>query len=105
MTLRTRLRSAVRFALLRLRVYDLNSKHALDPYSPEYLYFVQQQKRIALSKSIAHLRPRYILFFPVVLTGILAKAVDLWLANQLIRSLINERDLLEQSRRSDRSTL
>jgi hypothetical protein len=93
--------TVVRAALLRLRIYRVPAGYAADPYSPEYLYLVQQSKRLSLSNSIAHLRPRNILFVPVLLPIILVKAVDLWIANQLIRSLINERDLILQSLRSD----
>jgi hypothetical protein len=73
-----------------------------DPHSPEYLYLIQQSKRLSLANSIARLRPKNILIVPVLLPVILTKAIDLWIANQLIRSLINERDLMEQSRRSDK---
>ncbi len=37
--------------LLRLRVLVLDHEHAHDPFSPEYLYLLQQQKRLDLSKT------------------------------------------------------
>jgi hypothetical protein len=63
---------------------------------------VQQNKRISLSASVARLRPRNVLFLPLIIPIIAVKAVDLWIANQIIRSLINERDLMQQSLRSER---
>ncbi len=96
-----RINSIVRSALLRLRVHRLASKHAADPYSAEYLYLVQQSKRLSLSTSMAWLRPRNFLILPLVLPVILVKAIDLWIANQVIRSLINDRDLIRQSLRPD----
>jgi hypothetical protein len=95
-----RIRLATRWALLRLRIHRLPSKHTADPYSPEYLYLVQQSKRLSLSTSIGRLRPKNLFIFPMIVPIILVKAVDLWIANQVIRSLINERDLIEQSLRS-----
>lgn len=93
-------RNWVRSVLLRLRVYHLGREHAAEPYSPEYLYLVQQAKRLSLSASMARLRPRYLLIMPLVLAVIAVRSFDLWIANQIIRSLINERDLREQSLRS-----
>lgn len=97
-----RMHSAARTALLRLRVHPLAREHATDPYSPEYLYLVQQSKRLSLAASIARLRPRNILAFPVMLPVVAVKTLDLWIANQIIRSLINERDLMEQTLRADK---
>ena len=94
-----RIQLAVRFVLLRLRVHRLADEHAADPFSPEYLYLVQQSKRLSLSTSMARLRPRYLFILPLVLPIIIVKAMDLWIANQVIRSLINERDLIEQTLR------
>jgi len=97
-----RINSVVRSALLRLRVHRLAREHAADPNSAEYLYLVQQSRRLSLSKSIARLRPRNLLILPLLLPVIVVKTVDLWIANQIIRSLINERDLIRQSLRPDR---
>jgi hypothetical protein len=96
-----RINSVVRSVLLKLRVHRLAGEHAADPNSAEYLYLVQQSKRLSLSTSIARLRPRNLLIFPLLLPVIMVKATDLWIANQIIRSLINERDLIEQSLRPD----
>lgn len=92
-----RIDSVVRSALLRLRVHRLAGEHAADPNSAEYLYLVQQSKRLSLSTSMARLRPRNLLLLPWLLPLIMVKATDLWIANQIIRSLINERDLVRQS--------
>ena len=102
MTVGRRINSVVRSALLRLRVHRLAGEHAADPNSAEYLYLVQQSRRLSLSKSIARLRPRNLLILPLLLPVIVVKTVDLWIANQIIRSLINERDLIRQSLRPDR---
>jgi hypothetical protein len=80
----------------------LADEHAADPFSPEYLYLIQQSKRLSLSTSMARLRPRYLFILPLVLPIIIVKAMDLWIANQVIRSLINERDLIEQTLRPNR---
>ena len=90
------IKTAVRHTLLRLRIYPLGHDYNLDPYSPEYLYLAQQRKRLSLSASVSRLRPRYLLISPVILVIIAVKLVDLWIANQIIRSLINERDLMRQ---------
>jgi hypothetical protein len=94
--------SATRFALHRLRVYPLAGRQLVDTNSPEYLYLIQQSRRLSLAASIARLRPRNVLMFPLVLSIVFIKAVDLWITNQIVRSMINERDLMEQSLRSDR---
>jgi hypothetical protein len=96
-----RIDSVARSALLKLRVHRLAGEHAADPNSVEYLYLVQQSKRLSLSTSMARLRPRNVLILPLLLPVIMVKAIDLWIANQIIRSLINERDLIEQSLRAD----
>ena len=95
--MRSRLQAMVRAALLRLRLHRVAGKPVGDPYSPEYLYLVQQSKRLSLATSVARLRPRNLLILPLVVPVILIKTVDLWIANQIIRSLINERDLMRQS--------
>lgn len=95
-------RSWTRAILLRLRVHPLGHEHSAEPYSPEYLYLAQQAKRLALSSTIGRLRPRNLLLFPAIIAVAVARAVDLWIANQIIRSLINERDLREQALRSQR---
>ena len=97
------LNSAVGFALLRLRVHRRVGWPPPDPNSPEYLYLVQQAKRLSLSASIGRLRPGNLLLFPLLLLVIMVKALDIWIANQIIRSLINERDLLDQRLRADRA--
>jgi hypothetical protein len=92
-----RLAGWTRAVLMPIKVHKLPGAHVADPYSPEYLFLVQQSKRLSLSRSIGHLRPRNLPVFPLLLIIILAKAFDLWLANLLVRSLINERDLQQQA--------
>jgi hypothetical protein len=91
----TRLKDKWRNALLRLRVLD--REHAVDPFSPEYLYLVQQERRISLSTTIARLRPRNIPFFPAIIVIAIIKYLDLLITNQIVQSLINERILIRHS--------
>ena len=91
-----------RFCLLKLRRHPGAHAAGLDPHSLAYLYLVQQGKRLSLGSTIGRLRPRNVLLLPVLLPIVLVKLVDLWVANVVIRSLINEHDLLERSRQSDR---
>ena len=90
-----------RFCLLKLRRHPSAFPRGIDPYSPEYLYLVQQSKRVSLSATMARLRPRNIIILPILLLIIGAKVVDLWMATLIIRGLINERDLLEMSGKSE----
>lgn len=83
--------------LLKARIHRLPKEYPLDPQSPEYLYLVQQRKRLSLAASVGRLRPRNALLLPFIGTIVLLKAADLWIANLMIRSLINERDLLRLS--------
>lgn len=80
--------------LLRLRVLVLDHEHAHDPFSPEYLYLLQQQKRLDLSKTLGRLRPANILLFPVILLIAWVRCVDLRITNVIVQSMINERILL-----------
>jgi len=80
--------------LLRLRVLVLDREYAADPYSPEYLYLIQQQKRLSLSRTMGRLRPRNFLAFPVIILIALVKCLDLFVTNQVVQSLINERLLV-----------
>ncbi len=83
--------------LLTARVHRVPGGHALDPQSPEYLYLVQQRKRLSLAASVGRIRPRNLPLLPVIGLIVAAKAVDLWITNEIVRSLVNERDLLRQS--------
>ena len=77
--------------LLMLRVIVLDREYAADPYSPEYLYLIQQQKRLGLSRTVGRLRPRNLPAFPLIILIVLIKAMDLFVTNQIVKSLINER--------------
>ncbi len=91
------LKTVTRAWLLRQRVLPVPEGYALDPQSPDYLYLVQQRKRLSLSTSIGRLRPGNLPLLPVIGVIVLFKTVDLWITNQLIRSLLNEQDLLQRS--------
>ena len=86
--------------LLRLRVLILDHEYIADPYSPEYLYLIQQQKRLSLSKTMGRLRPRGFLLFPIIILIALIKCLDLFVTNQIVQSLINERLLVTHVRRA-----
>ncbi|MBN9508495.1 MAG: hypothetical protein J0I21_05160 [Alphaproteobacteria bacterium] len=80
--------------LLRLRVLVLDHEHAHDPFSPEYLYLLQQRKRLDLSKTLGRLRPGNILIFPAILLIAWVRCIDLRVTNVIVQSMINERILL-----------
>jgi|SRR4051812_25109760 hypothetical protein len=88
--------------LLRLRVFVLDREYIADPYSSEYLYLIQQQKRLSLSRSVGRLRPRNLLLFPIIIVIVLFKCFDLFVTNQIVQSLINERLLLDPAGRAGR---
>ncbi|MDR3441147.1 hypothetical protein [Telmatospirillum sp.] len=90
----------MRTLLLRLRLHRLEREHAADPQSPEYLYLVLQSKRLSLSATIGRFRPATLPVWPLLLAVTVIKTLDLWIANQIVRSLINERDLMDRSRQS-----
>lgn len=79
--------------LLRFRIHPAPEQRGVDPRSLEYLYLVQQRKRLALAASVGRLRPRNILLFPFIVLSVLLRLADLSIANQIIRSMLNERDL------------
>ena len=89
--------------LLRARIHDVPEGYALDPHSLEYLYLIQQRKRLSLAASIGRLRPGNWLLLPLIVPVVAARAIDLWIANQTIRSMINEHDLQQRIYQRDLS--
>lgn len=89
-------RGLARRWLLRARIHDVPEGYALDPHTLEYLYLIQQRKRLSLAASIGRLRPRSWLLLPLIVPVVVAKAIDLWIANQTIRAMINEHDLQQR---------
>src|SRR4051794_2037294 len=87
-------RTIARAVLLRVKVHRVPEAYALDPRSADYLYLVLQRKRLSLSASIGRLRPRNLLLLPLIVVVVLIKAADLWIANQIIRAILNEQELL-----------
>jgi hypothetical protein len=79
-----------------LRVLRVASAVPSDPLSPEYLYLVQQSKRVSLVRTLDLFRANNLLSWPVLFVVVLIKWIDLGLSNCLIRSLINEHDLLRR---------
>jgi hypothetical protein len=67
-----------------------------DPHSPEYLYVAQQAKRLSLVRTLDSFRLGNLPLWPVLSVIALAKWVDLMISNALVRSLINEYDLLQR---------
>lgn len=82
--------------LLRLRILGVPGGCTLDPHSLEYLYLIQQRKRLSLSASVGRLRPANLLLLPAILVVVLVKTIDLWTTNQVVRSIINEYDLQQR---------
>ena len=84
-------------AVLRpLRVLRAAGTVPADTHSPEYLYLVQQSKRVALVRTLNCFRRNNVHVWPLLLASTFVKWLDLVLANSLIRSLINEYDLLHR---------
>jgi hypothetical protein len=92
-------RSITRALILRQRTHALAPGEAVDPHSLDYLYLIQQKRRLDLSISAGRLRPRNLLLFPILLPILAVRLLDLAVTNQVVRSLINERDLLAMGRR------
>jgi hypothetical protein len=67
-----------------------------DPHSPEYLYVAQQAKRLSLVRTLDSFRLGNLPLWPVLSVIALAKWTDLTISNALVRSLINEYDLLQR---------
>ena len=83
-------------AVLRpLRVLRASGPVPSDAFSPDYLYLVQQSKRVSLVRTLNQFQLRTILTWPVLLVIVALKWIDLAIANSLVRSLINEHDLLK----------
>jgi hypothetical protein len=84
--------------LLRLRIHakptGLAAGGNINPFSLEYLYLVQQAKRLSLSATLGRIRPSSLLMWPVVLPVAVVKTFDLWMTTLLIRSMLNEHDLM-----------
>jgi hypothetical protein len=90
------LTSKVREALLRLRVLRVPAKVEVSPYSNEYLYLVQQGKRLGLSHTLARFRLKNIPTWPVIFVVALWRYIDLKITNALIQSIINENELIRR---------
>jgi hypothetical protein len=89
-------RFLTRNILRPLRVLRVTATVPPDPLSPEYLYLVQQSKRVSLVRTLDSFRANNLLSWPILLVVVLIKWLDLGLSNCLIRSLINEHDLLHR---------
>src|SRR5580698_2953668 len=89
-------RFLTRRILRPLRVFHVTTPVPSDPMSPEYLYLVQQSKRVSLIRTLDAFRVTNFLSWPILLGVVLIKWLDLIVSNSLIRSLINEYDLLRR---------
>lgn len=85
--------------LLRSRIHHVPDGLVLDPSSIDYLYLVQQHRRLKLTRKIARLRPKNILLLPVIAVDILASSIGLWITNQIVGAMINEYELLDLGNR------
>lgn len=81
----------------RLRVLRAAGEVPGDPYAPEYLYLIQQSKRLSLVCTLDRFRLANLLIWPWLIIVVLIKWADLALSNTLIRALINEHDLLQRA--------
>jgi len=91
----------MRSLLLRLHTSPVPVDTTLDRSSPDYLLLVQQCKRVSMSRELARLTLKNLPLWPWIVAVLVVRWVDLALTNTLIRSLINERDLLRQSENQD----
>ena len=80
----------MRMLLLRLRVHRLKGPTTANPNSVEYLYLVQQSKRLSLATTVGRFSRWNVLFWPFLLIIVFTKWMDLSLTTTLIKSLINE---------------
>lgn len=67
-----------------------------DPNSLEYLYVIQQSKRLSLVRTFNAVKSNNIRRWPVLFSIVLVKWLDLALANTLIKALINEHELIQR---------
>lgn len=99
MRIRGRIDRWTRKQLLRSRIHHMPDSLILDPNSIDYLYLVQQHRRLKLTRKIARLRPKNIVLLPVILVDILISSMCLWITNQLVGAMINEYQLLDLGNR------
>src|SRR5262245_27921877 len=88
---------AIRRWLLHFRIHRLAEPVNANPQSPEYLYLVQQTKRLSLAVSIGRFSRKNFLLWPLLVALVLVKWIDLKIANAVIASFINEMALLKLS--------
>jgi hypothetical protein len=71
----------LRGCLLRARIHRVTEGYATDPHAIDYLYVVQQRKRLSLAASVGRVRLGNVLLLPLIIPIVFLKAVDLWIAN------------------------
>ena len=86
-----------RKVLRPVRVLQISVAMPPDPMSPEYLYLVQQSKRLGLVQTLDSFRSNNLRQWPKLCLVASGKWLDLSLSTTLIRSLINEHDLLQRT--------
>ena len=67
-----------------------------DAHSLEYLYLVQQSKRLALIQSLNEFSSQRMRDWPCIVFMAVLRFIDLARSNVLIRSMVNEHDLLQK---------
>src|ERR1700722_1116223 len=90
-------RFLTRRILRPLRILHVTTPVPSDPLSPEYLYLVQQSKRESLIRTLNSFRSTNLLSWSILLGVVLVKWLAWVRANSLMRSLINEHDLLRRA--------
>jgi hypothetical protein len=92
--------------LLGLRIMDATAGQVTgDPLSADYLYGLQQEKRLDLARKLAALRVTRLRRWPSLWFSILLRYGVLLLTNAYVRSHINEMTLLRLATRSCRPDL
>lgn len=94
-----RLAALTRAVLLRAKIHHVPDGYAIDPQTADYLYLVLQQKRLSLAASVGRFRPHTLPLWPAIAAIVLLKLVDLWIANQIVRAILTEQELLERGGR------
>jgi hypothetical protein len=89
-------RFLTRKMLRPLRVLQISASSPPDPMSPEYLYLVQQTKRLSLVRTLDSFKLDNVKQWPKLFAIAAIKWLDLSISTTLIRSLINEHDLLRR---------
>lgn len=87
-----------RDALIHWRVHRIATRAQLDANSLDYLYLVQQAKRLALGEAIGRFSGSLFLLWPWRAPQVLIRWIDLALTNSMVTSMLNEKRLQDARR-------